>query len=64
MALAAADFSTSMLSTSFGFRSARRFTTWSWLEPVLPLAREIAEAPEEMPAFEMMTPSTTNSGSP
>ena len=49
---------------SFGLRSAKRFTTWSWLEPVEPLAREIAEAPDETPALETMTPSTTYSGSP
>ena len=53
-----------MFSMSFGFKSARRFTTWSWLDPVEPLARVIALAPEEIPAFEMMTPSTTYSGSP
>ena len=53
-----------MLSMSFGFRSASRFTTWSWLEVVEPPERVMEVRPDAKDAFEMMTPSTTYNGSP
>ena len=59
MAVAAADFSTSIDSTSFGLRSARRLTVWSWLEFVEPLERESAARPPCTDWFETITPSTT-----
>ena len=59
MADAAADFNTSMFSTSFGLRSAKRLTTWSCEELRLPPARVTELAPDEIDALETMMPSTT-----
>ena len=59
MAVAAADFNTSIFSMSFGLKSARRFTTWSCDDAWLPLDREIEARPAGMEALETMMPSTT-----
>ena len=59
MALAAADFRTSMLSMSFGFRSAKRLTVWSCDDVVLPLERVIEARPAPIDALDTMMPSTT-----
>ena len=53
MAVAAADFSTSMFSISVGLMSANRLTVWSWLEIELPDEREMAARPPWIDAFEI-----------
>ena len=64
MAVAAADFSTSIDSMSFGLMSASRFTVWSCDDDVEPVERVIDERPPGIDAFDTMMPSITYSGSP
>src|SRR4029079_6912709 len=59
-AAADAPFSTSMVSTSLGLRSAMRLTGLSWLDELPPAAAAvIALAPDGISTLDTITPSIT-----